>query len=751
MASAISWMKEQSQLHLILPNNEGTVLPFSTKYSAHATYVNDLEASFGFEHQEASANMHNASQMQVEEAVEEDQQQQLLDEDDLVSQDDEVLEQDSSGPRRPQSKYRYGNPLLGLCSEIPVCDGIAAYTTFVRLWRHSVTQRNAHPQVPVLRLRKWMPFAKCTECCNRRKQMDTEKDADALKVLRDDQRAHINFVKQERLSYRLRQLEGIWSDQYLSLIIDGADQSKHGIPHACSKSHATDAAWKLKLHLMGVIAHGIGAYVFTSPANFAQGNNVTIQALFDVLGQIKKDKGWVNFPPVLYLQLDNTTKQNKGKWLMAFLALLVEAGTFTKIIVRFLPVGHTHEDIDQFFSRISMVLRRRDAHSRLALEKLIRTVRCSKNEWGYVRHVTHWENVANISGWLEGKVHDMGSITGYRQFKFMRCNTSNRTIMLAREWPGQTGSGEYWSGLNKNHSDQPIWKCDDVPNLYADYESVPTASEPDHPPSLETIQKVKEGVQELLKVLHANQADCADTMRALATFSTPASAFPFAWDKDIIQALLGGDDRSWVRGAAAAAAEDEDARLWKATRDCEVNENQFYMLEPQESQRGEPFLVVKVKKRVLIDGVPSARVQFWEPMTELSKPRLERDWYGCKYGCARTNPPSTQIDRLQLIPVATGFTLPLECTVTKGGIMTINSGRNGANHDRMKWYVNLYSANSNQYLEEDEVIPERLRVSGRVDVPVEVPRKRRQKLNNKEADKQPVRKRKKSANNPQTE
>ena len=170
MASAISWMKEQSQLHLILPNNEGTVLPFSTKYSAHATYVNDLEASFGFEHQEASANMLNARQMQVEEAVEEDQQQQLLDEeahdhdaageglgptmqrglDDLVSQDDEVLEQDSSGPRRPQSKYRYGNPLLGLCSEIPVCDGLAAYTTFVRLWRHSVTQRNAAAQVDAI-------------------------------------------------------------------------------------------------------------------------------------------------------------------------------------------------------------------------------------------------------------------------------------------------------------------------------------------------------------------------------------------------------------------------------------------------------------------------------------------------------------------------------------------------------------------------------------------------------------------------
>jgi hypothetical protein len=156
---------------------------------------------------------------------------------------------------------------------------------------------------------------------------------------------------------------------------------------------------------------------------------------------------------------------------MAFLALLVEAGTFTKIIVSFLPVGHTHEDIDQFFSRIAMLLRRKDAHSRLALEKLLYSVHCSSSDWGKVRKVTHWENVANISGWLEGKVHDMDSITMWHQFKIMRCNTSGRTLLLAREWPGQVG--DYWSGLNKSHADQPIWKCADVPNVLAEYSTVP--------------------------------------------------------------------------------------------------------------------------------------------------------------------------------------------------------------------------------------------------------------------------------------
>jgi hypothetical protein len=138
---------------------------------------------------------------------------------------------------------------------------------------------------------------------------------------------------------------------------------------------------------------------------------VTIQALFDTLVQLMEDNDWAKLPEVLYLQLDNTTKQNKGRYLLAFLALLVEAGTFRKIIVSFLPVGHTHEDIDQFFSRVAMALRRHDAHSRLMLADVIKRISVRRTEWGKVRSVVHWENVGNISGWLEDKVHAMDSIT----------------------------------------------------------------------------------------------------------------------------------------------------------------------------------------------------------------------------------------------------------------------------------------------------------------------------------------------------
>ena len=50
-------------------------------------------------------------------------------------------------------------------------------------------------------------------------------------------------------------------------------------------------------------------------------------------------------PRKLYLQLDNSAKDNKNKYLMAFLSLLTTRGVFKEIQVGFLLVGHTHEDI----------------------------------------------------------------------------------------------------------------------------------------------------------------------------------------------------------------------------------------------------------------------------------------------------------------------------------------------------------------------------------------------------------------------
>ena len=79
-------------------------------------------------------------------------------------------------------------------------------------------------------------------------------------------------------------------------------------------------------------------------------------------------------------------RENKNKYILSLCALLVEKKIFRmleeilsynaiyiiicnsiyyiiQVKVSFPPVGHTHEDIDQLFSKISMALRRQGAES----------------------------------------------------------------------------------------------------------------------------------------------------------------------------------------------------------------------------------------------------------------------------------------------------------------------------------------------------------------------------------------------------
>ena len=132
------------------------------------------------------------------------------------------------------------------------------------------------------------------------------------------QRLHLERVRRERQSYYVKkQLAERHPERYLSLIIDGADSNTYQVPHFAYRSHASDAATKVKMHVMGASAHGRDTFIFTCPPHIAQGHNVTIQTIHEVLTRVKQEEGVV--PPILNIQLDNTTKQNKGQHLIAYL------------------------------------------------------------------------------------------------------------------------------------------------------------------------------------------------------------------------------------------------------------------------------------------------------------------------------------------------------------------------------------------------------------------------------------------------
>jgi hypothetical protein len=70
----------------------------------------------------------------------------------------------------------------------------------------------------------------------------------------------------------------------------------------------------------------------------------------------------VPLPKRLYLQLDNSTKENKNRFVMAFCSLLTARGIFKEVTVGFLVVGHTHEDIDGYFSYLSKLVKQKNTY-----------------------------------------------------------------------------------------------------------------------------------------------------------------------------------------------------------------------------------------------------------------------------------------------------------------------------------------------------------------------------------------------------
>ena len=113
----------------------------------------------------------------------------------------------------------------------------------------------------------------------------------------------------------------------------------------------------LRQRFIGVKVHGIGNYVYVVDESVPGGSNLIIEILNRVLAHLDASGKLPSDPQsVLYLQVDNCG-ENKNRTMFAYLTDLVRRDVFFKVKASFLMVGHTHEDIDQFFSVISKHLK----------------------------------------------------------------------------------------------------------------------------------------------------------------------------------------------------------------------------------------------------------------------------------------------------------------------------------------------------------------------------------------------------------
>lgn len=239
------------------------------------------------------------------------------------------------------------------------------YKTFVRYWLKYLWH---------VIISEWQPFAKCDVCIAFRTALLNETDKVKLEELKSKQEVHRQQVTLARKRLHAREcLAKFYPQYFLTVYADGMDIKKSNIPRtrALLTSKSVESSGQpLDTKLLGVQSIGRGFHGFWSYPHFAANNNVTLTCMLEYFAFVVKEEG--RLPPFLYIQFDNSGKDNKSVYLLAFVGYLLLLGLTKQVEVHFLPVGHTHSRIDQAFSCIN---RKLGAEDLLTLDHLIQKVK----------------------------------------------------------------------------------------------------------------------------------------------------------------------------------------------------------------------------------------------------------------------------------------------------------------------------------------------------------------------------------------
>ncbi|KAK3276905.1 hypothetical protein CYMTET_15056 [Cymbomonas tetramitiformis] len=205
--------------------------------------------------------------------------------------------------------------------------------------------------------------------------------------------------------------------KYASVIIDGMTQWTTRLPHFRRIPKHLDSKDFLDVHNMGSMIENVGRFMDFNYANFKDDANFLVNVLHRDILRIQEHRrngdgeNSYPMPEVLYVQLDNVST-NKSKLMLAYAAWLVHTGVFRKVKLNFLLVGHTHENIDQMFSRFSVRLRRKQAWT---LDEMIEVAQECFTDGVICEHT---EKIFDFSSWFDGHVFDCHNILAQQAFKF---------------------------------------------------------------------------------------------------------------------------------------------------------------------------------------------------------------------------------------------------------------------------------------------------------------------------------------------
>ena len=237
-------------------------------------------------------------------------------------------------------------------------------------------------------------FTKCDTCAYVDSFLElgsaTAEALDRAERYKKEKQKHLDYIEgarrrlQERAEYARNN-----PTKVLFINTDAMDQRKTAVPTVVRPAKEDNIGLAMPVRLMGSIVYGHFFYGLWCIPQWSSSSNITLTAITAAIKYVQErnaqDPQWASskthLPPKLQLQLDNTAKDNKNHFLLGYCGLLLAEGLFEEVEVFFLPVGHTHNEVDQVFSLISKAVAREGAFTVDDLKKT------SSSAWGYHRTI----------------------------------------------------------------------------------------------------------------------------------------------------------------------------------------------------------------------------------------------------------------------------------------------------------------------------------------------------------------------------
>ena len=140
--------------------------------------------------------------------------------------------------------------------------------------------------------------------------------------------------------------EGSFTTNLLAIIQDGMDQAKVKTPRVAERyTKILSSLYRPMLHLAGSWIHGMRLNLFISDPDLRKDSETSIECLClslqSVFSELRK------FPLGCILQQDNTYREGKNQFMVAFMIILVSLNVFRFCVLSYLVVGHSSHLINE--------------------------------------------------------------------------------------------------------------------------------------------------------------------------------------------------------------------------------------------------------------------------------------------------------------------------------------------------------------------------------------------------------------------